>query len=134
MYCNKFLLLAFLANACLGNPIALSTGSDFDSPRSNNTVSPRSSGNPGFYFCTQSNWQGECDWIPLTIMNIGLTWKTGWEGSIGPDQGVVCRVYNDMSCLANWVDGIRYPGIADLHNSQALQKLGTPRCVQCMKG
>ena len=98
----------------------------------NTTIATRSAGNPGVYWCTLRDWQGLCDWIALPDLASGMYWEPGWQGSIGPDHGVVCQLYEDTSCQGTSVGGISYPGIADVADNYNLHaQLSEPKCLKC---
>ena len=100
----------------------------------NNTLTAR--GGPGVYWCSLRLWGGYCDWVPVDALSQGMYWEPGWQGSIGPDHGVVCQIFDDTACHSEAsVPGIRYPGIADLDASRNLHALlSRPSCIRCVTG
>ena len=139
MYLTRILSLATMASPTLSKPTVpiiepAVVYRDVSSSLANTTtrLDSRAANDPGYYFCSEAHWKGDCGWQPLGQQ---ISWTTGWSGSFGPDHGVVCKIYDDFMCATSDVGAIRYPGIADLSTDQTLRQVlvDGPHCVSCEK-
>jgi hypothetical protein len=59
---------------------------------------------PGIWFCKQTDFKKPCQWVPtggngaLDCKRIPYTEEHNPNISMGPDKGVLCRVYNGDNC------------------------------------
>ncbi|KAJ9604289.1 hypothetical protein H2200_011123 [Cladophialophora chaetospira] len=80
----------------------------------------------GVYECMNQNFVAPCVWTQLQD-NQCYNAKYGQKGSMGPDKGFCCSVYERRDCNDNgWerMDGFIYPGIGDYGNAQFLIQSG----------
>ncbi|KIW21424.1 hypothetical protein PV08_02004 [Exophiala spinifera] len=80
----------------------------------------------GVYECSHQNWVMPCKWTPLRD---GQCYNRIYDsnGSMGPDKGLTCTVYEQKNCNDNgWntAPGWKYPGTANYHTSQFLEDHG----------
>ncbi|KAK0671686.1 hypothetical protein QBC41DRAFT_335011 [Cercophora samala] len=71
------------------------------------------------YVCTAPSWGGTCDVVSVGITGacqpIPSTWRYN-VGSIGPDRGAICRLYDDAhpTCTGSGLAILSYPGNTNL--------------------
>lgn len=76
---------------------------------------PANVGLPGaFYICTGTNFTGRCEWInPKNTCFVWPGGAAGRSGSIGPDYGGICDLYEDEHCGGKVVRTLECPGMTD---------------------
>jgi hypothetical protein len=86
---------------------------------------------PGIWFCKQTGFKKPCQWIPtggkgaLDCSRIPYTEEHNPNISMGPDKGVICRVYNGDNCEATSpMMNMEFPGGTLLLLGRALGKFG----------
>ncbi|GAB1318083.1 hypothetical protein MFIFM68171_08293 [Madurella fahalii] len=88
-------------------------------PVANETaLAKRTPGN--VHICTGPNWTPPCDTFSLGIT--GTCWSIPSPyaynaGSVGPDQGAICRLFDDSSptCTGSGLAQLQYPGNSNLY-------------------
>lgn len=90
----------------------------------------------GMYECHSKNWYGPCTWTKADGGDCH-NWIYGPAGSMGPDNGLTCTIYDDFNCRASAkaVKGFNPPGIPDYQANQWLAKEGLdgPMSYKCQK-
>lgn len=66
---------------------------------------------PGVYICTGKNWTGNCYWEDA-VPGYCHQYNLGKSSSFGPDEGLICDIYDTNNCKGSFTP-IIYPG---LHN------------------
>ncbi|KAF2175911.1 hypothetical protein K469DRAFT_609120 [Zopfia rhizophila CBS 207.26] len=88
--------------------------------------SVRPHGSPGgVYICTQPNWNGDCTWRPPSddCYLSGLLDLA--PGSIGPDPGGYCHLYDESTCKGAVKQTLKFPGM-----SRWVPIFGSMKCRQ----
>lgn len=112
--------------------ISITTVSTSEDPRLNaRTIAPR--GGLGLYTCSAPNYHDTCEWIPVTAKDesdalcLPLPFPESSSISFGPDEGVMCKVYN-WSCFddasSHDTTMMQHPGSSQLSKHSKSQSSG----------
>ncbi|OCT45158.1 hypothetical protein CLCR_06151 [Cladophialophora carrionii] len=82
----------------------------------------------GIYECMNHNFVAPCKWTEIKSESQCYNAVYNWKGSMGPDKGLCCTIYEKKNCNKDgWQtidDRFRYPGIADYGKSMLLLNEG----------
>jgi hypothetical protein len=67
---------------------------------------------PGVYICTGKNWTGNCYW-ENAVPGYCHQYNLGTSSSFGPDDGLICDIYETNNCKGSNFVPVDFPGLAN---------------------